>query len=403
MDSPAESRAGKKVLVIFGAVALYGMERGVIEIFDLLRPEVEPQFLISRTPMKLGLPLFNEITRRNFDHTFLSDHEGWERPGKPRSLTQFGRMLSGLVRGNIDALRAVRGSEMIYVPNLLAAYYSLVALLFCRLTRRRIFYHFHDLYSQYSTQLRFISFFVTDFIHNTAYGLRDVSLHNRFILKKRNVVIPYPVSRITTETANEQTDPGALLFVGQVARHKGVDILLDAFEKLATTRQRLSLILLGGCEDKELEQRLQSQRLPNGCEVHWLGYRDDVAEFLKTAYLHVHPSPGSRFSESFGIGMLEAMAAGVPGVCFRSGALTEVVVDHETGLICEEETAGALSTAIEKFLDDVKFRNECGERARQRFQTKYSPASIKRLWLSLLDSELENRVHGQVVTGEQLT
>jgi glycosyltransferase involved in cell wall biosynthesis len=82
--------------------------------------------------------------------------------------------------------------------------------------------------------------------------------------------------------------------------------------------------------------------------------------------------------------MLEAMASGVPGVCFKSGALQEVVVDQQTGLVCDEETPGAFCRAIARFLDDIKFRDECGTRAKQRFQEHYSRSMIKRLWLSLL-------------------
>src|SRR5437870_5202742 len=136
------------------------MERGVIEIFDLLRPEVDPHFLISQTPRRLGLPLFDEIEKRRFNYSFLSDQKGWERLGKPRSLSHLCKMLIGLCRGNLDAARVVRRHEMLYLPNLFAAYYGFFAMLFCRLTGRRVIYHFHDLYPRPSSQLRLVSFFV---------------------------------------------------------------------------------------------------------------------------------------------------------------------------------------------------------------------------------------------------
>lgn len=385
MPDPLQNHRSLRMLIIFGGVALYGMERGVIETFDLLRPEVEPHFLISQTPRRLGLPLFDEINRRGFSYSFLSDHNGWERLGRPRSLSQLFRILAGLFRGNVDSLREVQSHEMLYVPNLYAGYYSILALIFCRLTGRRTFYHFHDLYSHGSRQLRFLSFFITDFIHNTSYGFKEVSRLNPYLLKKRNAVIPCPVKRQSQGRNQKERNGGpAILFVGQVSRHKGVDILLDAFEQLAETHSGLTLNLLGGCEDAQLKERLKQQHLQNNCETRWWGYRQDVAEFLKSTDIYVHPSPGSRFNESFGVGMLEAMASGVPGVCFKSGALQEVVVNKETGLICEEETPEALGRAIERFLNDFQFRDECGKRARQRFQDHYSCSMIKQLWLALL-------------------
>jgi hypothetical protein len=131
-----------KILVVFGASSLYGMERGVIEIFDLLRPEVEPHFLISRTPQQLGLPLFAEIERRKLDYSFFSDYKGWARLGKPKSLSHSRKMLWGMWKGNIDVLRKIRCQEVLYIPNLMSALYACAAILYCRLTGRRVVYKF---------------------------------------------------------------------------------------------------------------------------------------------------------------------------------------------------------------------------------------------------------------------
>lgn len=381
----AELEMAPKILVIFGSIALYGMERAVIETFDMLRPEVEPHFLISQTPRRLGLPLFEEVTRRKLKYSFLSDHSGWERLAKPSSPGQFFKILHGLVRGNLDALAAVRRQQLLYVPNLFASYYSLLALIFCRLTGRRTIYHFHDLYSAYSRQLRFITFFLTDFVHNTSYGLNDMARTNPYILKKRNSVIPCPVRNETGPELNgDENQTANILFVGQVARHKGVDILIDAFARLAKNRWNLTLNMLGGCEDHQLQEQISHRTFGNNCSIKWWGYRSDVESFLSKAYVYVHPSPSSRFRESLGVGMIEAMASGVPGVCFRSGALQEVVVNEKTGLICDEETPEALSKALEQFLDDKRFRDDCGKRARQRFEDNYSVSTIKQLWLTFL-------------------
>ncbi|MGA9207021.1 MAG: hypothetical protein WB347_04415, partial [Terriglobales bacterium] len=44
-----------RILIVFNTVFLYGMERQVIESFDLLRPEVEPHFLLSYTTYRKQL------------------------------------------------------------------------------------------------------------------------------------------------------------------------------------------------------------------------------------------------------------------------------------------------------------------------------------------------------------
>src|SRR5258705_12415564 len=88
------SEAGKplRVLIPFNTVSLYGMERGVIETFDLLSPQVAPHFLMSYTTHRLNLPVLNEIKRRGFSYSFFSDKMDWPRIGRPRSVRDFWSM-----------------------------------------------------------------------------------------------------------------------------------------------------------------------------------------------------------------------------------------------------------------------------------------------------------------------
>ncbi len=379
----------RTVLVIFGTVALYGMERGVIEIFDLLRPEVDPHFLISRTPRRLGLPIFDEIEKRRLPYSFLSDHRGWERLGKPRSLSHLWKMLFGLCRGNIDALREIRSRDILYIPNLMAALYAVAAILYCRISGRRVIYHFHDLQALDQWILSAVSIFVTDFVHNTKVGRGAVQLSNIHLRKKRNHIIPFPVRTRTTIGEDASVLPRSngkrsVLFMGQVSRHKGVDILLDAFEILAKSREDLVLNIVGGCDDPALRQRLENGMVGNGCEVKWWGYQSDVRPFLREAYVYVQPSPPSRFHESFGIGLVEAMSFGIPSVCFRSGAFKEIMIHEETGLICEDERPQALAESMQRLLGDIDLRTYCGQQALKHYDDHYSLALVKEKWLGML-------------------
>ena len=60
----AQSQPGVKVLVLLGSPFLYGMERSVIELFDKLRPEVEPHFVLTQTAFRQQLPILREIESR---------------------------------------------------------------------------------------------------------------------------------------------------------------------------------------------------------------------------------------------------------------------------------------------------------------------------------------------------
>jgi len=298
-------------------------------------------------------------------------------------------MLFGLWQGNIAALREVRRHEILYIPNLMSALYASAAIVYCRLTGRRVIYHFHDLQTQGQSVLSVVSVFVTDFIHNTKLGYDSVLASIPRLRKKRNHIIPYPMrARATTleqpSMLRRSNGKRSVLFTGQVSRHKGVDILLDAFEALARSHEDLVLNIVGGCDDPTLRQRLENGMAGNACEVKWWGYQNDVGPFLREAYLYVQPSPPSRFHESFGIGLVEAMSFGVPSVCFRSGAFEEIVIHGETGLICEDEQPQLLAESIDRLIKDVELRNHCGQQALKRYHENYSNAQVKDCWLSAL-------------------
>ena len=379
----------RQVLIPFNTVSLYGMERGVIETFDLLRPEVEPHFLMSYTTQRLNLPVLAEIKRRSLAHSLFSDKMGWPRIGRPSSIRDVWGMTVAMILGNRDVLKAARGKDIIYIPSVSYFYFAVLAVIVHRLLGRRIVYHFHDLMDWPSLSLKLASPLVTDYVHNTKFGYDKVTALSPEVRKKRNHIIPYPMrSRATTveqpSVSGRSNGKRSVLFTGQVSRHKGVDILLDAFEALARSHEDLVLNIVGGCDDPILRQRLENGMAGNACAVKWWGYQNDVGPFLSDAYLYVQPSPPSRFHESFGIGLVEAMSFGIPSVCFRSGAFQEIMIHEQTGLICEDEQPQLLAENIDRLLRDVELRNYCGQQALKRYHENYSNAQIKDCWLSAL-------------------
>ena len=366
---------------------LYGMERAVIELFDALRPEVEPYFLQSNRIYQRQPPIIREMTRRGFSIQLLSDKTDWERIAKPRSFVHLCRVVAAAVRSNIAIFTGARDKDVLYVPSISAGSSSLLAALHYRITGRRVIHHFHDL----GTNNRLFPLWipvVTDFIHNTKFGYEDIVQKLPAIKRKRN----YIVSPILEIDLRVQEDPETrrllegrrnLFFVGQVSRHKGVDILLDAFRLVAGQYPDVMLHLVGGCgEDfrRELDQQL-SRELAG--RVQFWGFREDAIQLLRYAYLYVHSSPPSRFHESFGRSVVEAMSLGVPTACFRSGALQEIVLHEKTGLVCEE-SASSLASALNRFLEEPQFRDACGKGARQRYEQEYSSVVVRPRWAQLL-------------------
>jgi glycosyltransferase involved in cell wall biosynthesis len=369
----------------------YGMERAVIELFDSLRPRVAGHFLMSQTMRRESLPVLAEVRRRGLAHSFLSDTHPWPTFGKQRSLRQACRLLISLLKGNRDVLKATMRCDGVYLPGIRYSLYALLACVYCLLTGKRVIYQFHELTTYRSSALLVLRFLVRDFIHNTETGRRIVSETNPCVLKRRNHVIPL-VLQLADEQAPDDLPETltrgkrAILFAGQVSPHKGIDLLLDAIALLDDYSDTV-LIVIGACPSEFqscFDALMRDERLRQ--RVVRLGYREDPLRFMACAYVYVHPTPPSRFLEAFGRSALEAMACGVPTVCFRAGAIQDVVVHGETGLICDREDAECLAENLKRFLDDPDFRDRCGAQAKARVDAVYSAQRVSAEWKRLLEA-----------------
>jgi glycosyltransferase involved in cell wall biosynthesis len=376
-----------KVLVVFNTICLYGMERSVLETFAVLQPEVQPTFLINRANARYRTPLLREIERSSLAFRFFSDTFDWPRFGMPRSFRDAFGQLSALIKGNLDVLRAARDADALYLPIVTSAYLSALAALWFRLRGRKVIYFFHDLPSRYSAKLRPAVALSTDLVHYAQRSFELAAAVNPFVLKRSNSVIPPAI--LMRQSGEIQSPSNAerknIVFVGQIAPHKGVDLLMEAFSALAGTYPEIHLQIAGGIYPENQAWFDASLRIsPHRARIHQLGYRDDVHEILKGAYLLAVPTRPSRFHESFGRVAAEAMAVGVPSVCFRSGALEEVVVHRETGLVCDVESAECLAANLEDLISQPDLRDLYGRNARRRYDRHYSEEIVRRDWLHLL-------------------
>jgi glycosyltransferase involved in cell wall biosynthesis len=294
-------------------------------------------------------------------------------------------MLNAMLRANLDLLKAAQGKDLVYFPSLNYLYFGILTSFVFRANGKRLIFHFHDLVCERSSRLRCAALVVTDFVHNTKLGFEAVARANKYIKKRRNVVIPFAIITPGSEHGNhkKQSGPVKILFVGQVAKHKGADLLIEAFSRIQKTYKETVLQMVGHCSDPDIAELIDQARA-RSCHVEYLGYREDVFKFLNGADIYVHPSPPLKTIESFARGVVEAMAAGVPVVCFKSGALAEVVAHESTGLICQEATADALAANLERLINDPNLRSDVASKALEEHRSKYTPSQVKPKWLDFL-------------------
>ncbi|WP_234983444.1 glycosyltransferase [Demequina sp. NBRC 110053] len=140
-------------------------------------------------------------------------------------------------------------------------------------------------------------------------------------------------------------DPGRPVvgFVGRLAAHKGVDVLLDAVARIPEARLEITG---DGPLRSQLEQRARS--LGMGHRTAFLGFAEGAALVERYRRLDVLAVPSRdtpRWREQFGRVAAEGMAAGVPVVASRAGALPDVI--DGAGMLVPQDDPPALAAALQ--------------------------------------------------------
>jgi glycosyltransferase involved in cell wall biosynthesis len=158
-----------------------------------------------------------------------------------------------------------------------------------------------------------------------------------------------------------------LIYVGQIAAHKGVGILLEAVLDLATRGELLECLVVGGIETDWARTQIERvTRHPAARRVVFAGYVADPTAWYASCDVHVAPSI---CHEAFGQAVAEAKAAGKPSVVFDDGALKELVSDGVDGFVCPAGDTEALKAALLRFLRNPMLAGEQGKMARESIAT----------------------------------
>ncbi|MBI3957047.1 MAG: glycosyltransferase family 4 protein [Candidatus Kerfeldbacteria bacterium] len=162
--------------------------------------------------------------------------------------------------------------------------------------------------------------------------------------------------------------------IGTVARlesEKGVAHLLQAFRELLVVIPHARLMIVGdGSERHKLEWL--SRQLGIDAAVQWLGFQRNIPAWMKSFDCFVLPSVGR---ESFGVVLLEAMAAACPVVASNLGGIPEVVENNRTGILVEPGDAELLMQALLFLYQHPDVAMRLGLRGRERVEERFSLAT----------------------------
>ena len=167
--------------------------------------------------------------------------------------------------------------------------------------------------------------------------------------------------------------PEDAFLIGIVARmqaHRRFDLLLAAMARLVIQHPEARLVIFGRGTRAEEVVAKPVRALGLERNVVLAGYRtDDYVRLLAAMDLFTYLVPGSDGSCR---ALREAAALGLPLVGTRRGAIPEIIVEGETGLLVDEEPA-ALAGAFAELIRDPARRRAMGEAARRDAQVRFAP------------------------------
>lgn len=155
--------------------------------------------------------------------------------------------------------------------------------------------------------------------------------------------------------------------VGNIRPAKGYEYLVEASLRMSESDPDVHFLVVGHQREalfnKLMNQIAKASQRP---KLHWLGFREDVADILQQADVFLLPS----VSEGFSISTVEAMMAGVPVVATKSGGPEEIISDGETGFLIPVRDPTAIVTAIRR-LQVTALRQSLIEKARDTANQKF--------------------------------
>ncbi|KUL42613.1 glycosyl transferase [Streptomyces sp. NRRL F-4489] len=166
--------------------------------------------------------------------------------------------------------------------------------------------------------------------------------------------------------------------IGRLHEEKGVDLLLEAWARIAPQHPDWTLRIYGSGEEAEA-LRKQAAELGVTDSVAWMGRTADVAGALRESAVFALSSRG----EGFPLAPMEAMATAVPCVAFDvAPGVREIITDGTDGLLAPPGNVTEFARHLDTLMSDKELRDRMGEAARENIQ-RFSTDEIVARWEAL--------------------
>ena len=240
-------------------------------------------------------------------------------------------------------------------------------------------------------------------VYPNSYGLKKIILKYKFTSEKKLEVIGNGSSNgidtsyfdpelfsikdkevLKTNLGINKTD-FIFVFVGRIVSDKGINELVEAFDKICLVEENIKLLLVGPFED-ELDplQKKIKLLINNNENIISVGYQNDVRPYFSISNCLVFPS----YREGFPNVVMQAGAMRLPSIVSDINGCNEIIENNINGLVIKVKSVDAIYDAMINLTSDKLLFNKLRLNSRDRIRINYERISY---W-NLLLNEYENLI-----------
>ncbi len=182
--------------------------------------------------------------------------------------------------------------------------------------------------------------------------------------------------------SNEKT---VFVFMGRLNHDKGLYELLPAFDKLATEREDVYLLLFGHDEENVAATFENYHNLRVGNNFCYYGATPEPQNMLQAGDVFVLPT----YREGFGSSVIEAACLGLPTITSDAYGVQDASVPGVTGLQCKVGDVDSLYGAMKALAADEAMRRTFGANGRQRVLSEFAGKVLVDAWVKYYKERLK--------------
>lgn len=200
-------------------------------------------------------------------------------------------------------------------------------------------------------------------------------------------VIPNGCVDVSTSEKNPSRHL-SFIFAGRLVREKGISFLIQAWNQLFKEQiDKTPLLHILGTGPLEKEVHSLAKDNPQIIFHGQISHAQLIDKIKKSTAL-IFPS---LWEEPFGLTIIEAMSCGKAVIASDIGAPQEIIQSGETGFLFPPQNINELIKKIYAFMDSPNLTEKLGEKARQRYLSKYTEKAHALQILSLYDEVIKKQ------------